>query len=92
MIGEAILTLLAYAITHEYQLDQATRDAPRPASTTFLKTLQSVYLKLAKEELPNTSLELLRNQGVPTVSDQEFLQHIQKNSSTSSHFTGFGKK
>ncbi|MCJ8281809.1 MAG: two pore domain potassium channel family protein, partial [Rivularia sp. ALOHA_DT_140] len=68
------LTLLQYGIPQKYQPEAAILGSVRRASAAFLKTLKSAYLEPANYNPQLPSLELLRNQGIPTVSDEEFLE------------------
>lgn len=66
------LTLLQYALEESCCPDTATIDPARRASAAFLKTLKSAYLEPGESNPPFPSLDLLRVQGIPTVSDEEF--------------------
>ena len=75
------LTVLQYAIPANYQPDPASLIPARRACAAFLQTLKSAYLEPSDREPPLTPLELIRNQGIPTVSDCQFLQatsHINR--------------
>ncbi|MEM7556025.1 MAG: potassium channel family protein [Cyanobacteria bacterium P01_A01_bin.84] len=67
------LTLLHYAIPPENQPNKATLNAARRGSAAFLKTLKSAYLESANIEPPLPKLELLRSEGIPTCSNEEFV-------------------
>ncbi|MGF1674964.1 MAG: ion channel [Rivularia sp. (in: cyanobacteria)] len=71
------LTLLQYAIPDKYQPEPAVLGSVRRASAAFLKTLKSAYLEPATYNPQLPSLELLRNKGIPTVSDEEFFTRIK---------------
>ncbi|MDY6902654.1 MAG: ion channel [Cyanobacteriota bacterium] len=66
------LTLLQYGIPQKYQPEPVALGTTRRASAAFLKTLKSAYLEPASRNPEFPSLELLRNKGIPTVSDEEF--------------------
>ncbi|MGB3237478.1 MAG: ion channel [Geitlerinemataceae cyanobacterium] len=68
------MTLLQYGVKKESRPDAAALGAARRASSAFLKTLKSSYLEPASLDPPLPSLELLRVQGISTVSDREFLE------------------
>lgn len=71
------LTLLQYGIPDKYQPEPAALGAARRASAAFLKTLKSAYLEPANYNPQLPSLELLRNKGIPTVSDEEFWERTK---------------
>ena len=66
------LTLLRYGVEKSSRPDTATIDPARRASAAFLKTLKSAYLEPGDHSPPFASLDLLRVQGIPTVSNEEF--------------------
>ncbi|MFP4121119.1 ion channel [Coleofasciculus sp.] len=66
------LTILEYGVKKSNQPDPAALGAARRASAAYLKTLKSAYLKPASQNPPLPSLERLRRQGIPTVSDRQF--------------------
>ncbi|AFY55733.1 hypothetical protein Riv7116_3266 [Rivularia sp. PCC 7116] len=71
------LTLLQYGIPQKYQPEPAALGAVRRASAAFLKTLKSAYLEPSNYNPELPSLELLRNKGIPTVSDEEFWENTK---------------
>lgn len=71
------LTLLQYGIPEKYKPEPAVLGSARRASAAFLKTLKSAYLEPANYNPQFPSLELLRNKGIPTVSDEEFWENTK---------------
>ncbi|MGB3760654.1 MAG: two pore domain potassium channel family protein [Rivularia sp. (in: cyanobacteria)] len=71
------LTLLQYGIPEKYKPEPAVLSSTRRASAAFLKTLKSAYLEPASYNPQLPSLEMLRNKGIPTVSDEEFFENIK---------------
>ena len=75
------MTLLQYAVPAEYRPDPASLNPARRASSAFIKTLKSAYLQPSDREPPLPPLKLLREKGIPTVSDRSFQEatsHINK--------------
>lgn len=68
------LTLLYYGVEKSCRPDKAALNPLRRASSAFLKTLKSAYVEPASENPTLPPLALLRDQGIPVVSDQEFLE------------------
>lgn len=68
------MTLLQYAVLPDYRPDAAALAPARRASSAFLRTLKSAYLKSANYDPPLTPLKLLREKGIPVVSDREFIE------------------
>ena len=68
------LTLLQYAVLEDYRPDPAALSPARRACAAFLKTLKSAYLEPDNSEPPLIPLELLKSQGIPTVSDRTLQQ------------------
>ena len=68
------LTLLYYGVEKSCRPDQAALNPLRRASSAFLKTLKSAYVEPASENPTMPPLSLLRDQGVPIVTEQEFLE------------------
>ena len=66
------LTLLIYGVKESSHPDAAALGSVRRSSAAFLKTLKSAYLDPATHSPPLPSPELLRSQGIPTVSKDEF--------------------
>lgn len=66
------MTLLQYAIPPEHRPDPAALNTARRACAAFIKTLKSDYIVPAKSEPPLTPLQLLKERGIPTVSDRDF--------------------
>lgn len=71
------LTLLQYGIPQKYQPEPSVLGPVRRASAAFLKTLKSAYLEPASHNPQFPSLEMLRNKGIPTVSDEEFWENTK---------------
>lgn len=71
------LTLLQYGVKQSAQPDPAVLGAIRRANAAFLQTLSSSYIEPATDNPPLPSLDLLRQQGIPTVSDSEFCRVTQ---------------
>ena len=67
------LTLLQYGVSKEYRPDPAALKPARRACGAFLKTLKSAYLEPDRLEPPLTPLTILKDGGIPTVSDRSFL-------------------
>ena len=75
------MTLLQYAVSADCRPDPAALNPARRACAAFLKTLKSAYLEPSNYEPVLTPLELLRNKGIPVVSDRTFREntkHITK--------------
>lgn len=75
------MTLLQYAVPADIRPDPASLNTVRRACAAFLKTLKSAYLEASDREPVLTPLELLRKQGIPTVSDRDFVKqtsHINR--------------
>lgn len=68
------MTLLRYAIPVDHQPDPASLGPARRADAVFLKTLKSAYFKPSDRIPVLPPLELLRSQGIPTVSDVTFIE------------------
>ena len=68
------MTLLQYAIPPENRPDPAALNTARRACAAFIKTLKSDYIVPADSEPPLIPLQLLRDRGIPTVSDRDFWQ------------------
>ena len=68
------LTLLYYGVENSCRPDQAALNPLRRASSAFLKTLKSAYFEPASENPPPPPLALLKDQGIPVVSEQAFLE------------------
>ena len=66
------MTLLQYAVLENYRPDPASVNPLRRACAAFLQTLKSAYLEPSNHEPTLIPLELLRNTGIPTVSDRSF--------------------
>lgn len=84
------LTLLEYAVASPAQIDPASLNPLRRASTAFIKTLKSVYLQPAKHTPKLPCLELIKSQQIPLKSDlangearcdrpfEQAMDHLQK--------------
>ncbi|MEB3826688.1 ion channel [Phormidium sp. CCY1219] len=66
------LTLLYYGVPEKNQPDPAALRPARRAVSGFLKTLKSAYIEPASETPPLPPLEMLAQEGIPTVSDEQF--------------------
>ncbi len=72
------LTLLQYGVEESYRPEPVALAPVRRATTAFLQTLKSAYIKAAPDSLGLPPLDLLRAAGIPTVSDEEFRKAIQQ--------------
>ncbi|MBW4648376.1 MAG: potassium channel family protein [Kastovskya adunca ATA6-11-RM4] len=72
VVLDEALTLLQYGVKEPHQLDPAAVGPLRRSNAAFIKTIRSAYIEAASENPPLPSLEPLRKEGIPTVSDQEF--------------------
>lgn len=75
------MTLLQYGVVLEHRPDPASLNVARRACSAFLQTLKSDYIKPNNYEPQLIPLELLRKQGINTVSDRTFKQatkHLNK--------------
>lgn len=77
VVFDETLTLLKYGIKQDSQVDPASVDPARRANAAFLRTLKSAYIQPSSETPPLLSLDLLKQAGIPTVSDREFAQRTQ---------------
>ncbi|MDY6804569.1 MAG: ion channel [Cyanobacteriota bacterium] len=71
-ILDEAMTILKYGLSDSVRPDKSALGSARRASTAFLSTLESAFIKPGKKEPPLPSLERLRERGIPTVSDREF--------------------
>ena len=67
------MTLLQYAIPPNNRPDPAALNTARRACAAFIKTLKSDYIVPADSEPPLIPLQLLRERGIPIVSDRNFV-------------------
>lgn len=75
------MTLLQYAVHPNNRPDPAALNTARRACAAFVNTLKSDYIVPAQSEPPLIPLQLLKDCGIPTVSDRDFYQatgHINK--------------
>ncbi|GAB4386650.1 MAG: potassium channel family protein [Elainellaceae cyanobacterium] len=71
------LTLLQYGVKESARPDPAALSPIRRTIAAFLRTLSSTYIEPADVTPPPPPLELLRANGIPTVSDQEFWENLE---------------
>lgn len=72
------LTLFMYAVKASDRPDLAALRSARRASTAYLKTLKSAYIKPEGKQLPCPNLELLRAENIPLVDDETYRQATQQ--------------
>ncbi|ELY98067.1 potassium channel family protein [Natrialba asiatica] len=66
------LTLFRHGVPADEQLDPTLVENARTSVDSYLETLDTAFIDPAEEVPPEPELERLREEGIPTVSDEEF--------------------
>lgn len=73
-ILDEAMTILKYGVAEPTRPDISALGSARRASTAFLTTMRSAFIRPAPEAPPLPSLESLREAGNPTASDRDFVE------------------
>ncbi|SFS10070.1 hypothetical protein SAMN05216559_3654 [Halomicrobium zhouii] len=72
------MTVLRFGVLDEDQPDTVLVENARSASQNYLETLDNAFIDPADEAPPPPDLDRLRDEGVPTVSDDEFADALDE--------------
>ena len=71
------LTLIELGVEEKYKPAQTILSSARQSVESFLTTLQSAFIQAANELPPVPDINLLREKGIPTISEPEFLKKME---------------
>jgi hypothetical protein len=75
-IFDEALLLFRHAVPDEHSLDPATIENGRSSAQSYLETLDTAFIEPAPSVPRAPDLERLRDDDIPTVSDQEFAEAL----------------